>query len=39
MSLKAVLNLRSKNQSFKVLPVTDNVPGNPHDFGLADLSV
>jgi len=38
MPLKVVLNLRSKNPSFKVLPVLDNAPGNPQDFGLADLS-
>ena len=38
MPLKGVLNMRAKNPSLKVLPVLDNAPGNPQDFGLADLS-
>jgi len=38
MPLKVVLNLRYKDPSLKALSVLDNAPGNPQDFGLADLS-
>jgi hypothetical protein len=39
ITLKVVLNLRSKNPSFKILPVLNNAPGNPQDSGLTDLSI